>query len=63
VIDCVVSPFDHVFPVALDDVKVTEPPEQKVVAPIAVIVGGFGFIVIVVGIEVALHVPLDEVTE
>ena len=39
VIDCVVAPFDQMFPVADDDVKVTLPPWQKVVAPDAVIVG------------------------
>jgi hypothetical protein len=34
----VVAPFDHVFPVALDEVKVTEPPAQNVVGPPAFIV-------------------------
>ena len=42
VIDCVVAPVDHVFPVAEDDVKVTLPPEQKVVGPPAEIVGVVG---------------------
>jgi hypothetical protein len=57
-IDCVVAPFDHVFPEALDDVKVTDPPEQKVVAPPDDIVGveGNGFTVIVILAEEA-HCP------
>ena len=41
VMDCVVAPFDHMFPVADDEVSVTLPPGQKVVAPEAVIVGWF----------------------
>ncbi|MNU79312.1 hypothetical protein D3C71_689260 [compost metagenome] len=40
VIDCVVAPFDQVFPVADEDVKTTEPPAQNVVGPPAVMVGG-----------------------
>lgn len=32
--------MDQVFPVADEEVRVTEPPEQKVVGPPAVIVGG-----------------------
>ena len=63
-IDWVVSPLDQVFPVALDEVKVTEPPEQNVVTPLAVIVGvvGTGLTVTTVGIELAVHVPFDTVT-
>ncbi len=59
------APFDQVFPVALDEVKVTDPPEQKVVAPLAVMVGvvGTGFTVTTVGEELAVHVPLETVTE
>jgi hypothetical protein len=59
VIDCVVEPSDHVFPEALDDVKVTDPPEQKVVAPPAEIVGdaGNGFTDTVSGLDVAVHDP------
>ena len=38
-IDCVVAPLDHVFPVDDDEVSMTLPPWQKVVAPEAVIVG------------------------
>ena len=64
-IDCVVAPFDQVFPVALEEVKVTEPPEQNVVAPLAFIVGVLGavFTVTVVGLEEAEHDPFDTVTE
>ena len=56
--------MDQVFPVALDEVNVTDPPEQKVVAPLAVIVGvaGIGFTVTVVGAELAVQVPLETVT-
>ena len=52
------------FPVALDEVSVTELPEQKVAGPLAVIVGvvGTGFTVTTVGIELVVHVPLDTVT-
>ena len=61
VIDCVVAPFDQRFPVADEDVKVTLPPWQKVVAPEAVIVGvaGNALTVTKVAAEVAeLQVPL-----
>jgi hypothetical protein len=49
VIDCVVAPVLQVFPVALEDVNVTLPPEQKVVGPLADTVGvvGKGFTVMV----------------
>lgn len=49
VILCVVAPFDHIFPVLADEVRVTDPPAQKVVGPPAVIVGvgGVAFTVIV----------------
>jgi hypothetical protein len=65
VMDCVVAPLDQVFPVALEEVKTTEPPAQKVVALPAVIVGvvGKGLIVITVGVELAVQLPLDTVTE
>jgi hypothetical protein len=51
--DCVVSPVDHVFPEAEEDVRVTLPPVQKVVGPLALIVGvaGVGFTVIPVAAE------------
>jgi len=54
-----VAPFDHVFPEALDEVNVTEPPEQNVVAPPADIVGveGIGFTVTVSRLDVAVHDP------
>ena len=50
VIEGVVAPVDHVFPEPADDVNVTDPPEQNVVEPPAVIVGadGVGFTVTVV---------------
>ena len=47
VIDCVVAPFDQRFPVADDEVSVTLPPSQNVVAPDAVIVGVVGAALIV----------------
>ena len=65
-IDCVVPPFDHVFPVAEDEVKVTFPPWQNVVAPDAEIVGvaGSAFTVTVVAADAAeLQVPLFTITE
>ena len=55
----VVAPFDHVLPVALDDVKVTDPPEQKVVAPPADMVGVAGReLTVIVMLVVAAHCPL-----
>lgn len=62
--DCVVSPVDQVFPVAAEDVKVTDPPEQKVVGPPGVIVGvaGGGVTVTVTPALVELHVPFDTET-
>ena len=58
VIDCVVAPFDHVFPVADDDVKITLPPWQKVVAPLAVIIGVAGNgITVTVAVVVVAHCP------
>ena len=64
-IDCVVAPFDQVFPVADEDVKTTLPPVQKVVGPPAVIVGvvGSGVTVIVLFVEAVEVQPLTvEVT-
>ena len=54
-IDCDVAPFDQRFPVVDEDVKVTLPPWQKVVAPDAVIVGvtGSALTVITVGTDEA----------
>ena len=60
-IDCVVAPFDQVFPVADDEVNVTLPPWQNVVAPVTVTVGVAGAAVIetTTGAEAAdVHVPL-----
>lgn len=64
VIEFVVSLVDQVFPVGADDVKVTEPPLQKVVGPPGVIVGvaGGAFTVIMVPALVEVQVPLDTVT-
>jgi hypothetical protein len=64
VIACVVAPFDQVFPVAELEVKVTDPPEQKVVGPPAEIVGvvGVGLTVTTVEAEVDEHVPSEKVT-
>jgi len=39
---CVVAPVDQILSVADDEVKVIEPPSQKVVDPLAVIVGTAG---------------------
>ena len=52
------------FPVALDEVNVTEPLEQNVVGPLAVIVGvfGTGFTVTTIGVEVELQDPFETVT-
>ena len=40
--DCELAPVDQVLPEAEEEVKVTDPPEQKVVAPEAVMVGTAG---------------------
>ena len=63
--DCVVAPFDQVFPVAEEEVKTTEPPAQNVVGPPAVMVGTGGtvFTVTVVPTDVAEQDPFDTVTE
>lgn len=41
-IDCVVSPVDHKYVVAAEDVNVTEPPAQNVVGPPGVTIGVAG---------------------
>ena len=41
-IDCVVAPFDQLFPVEDDELSTTSPPAQKVAMPLAVIVGVAG---------------------
>ena len=53
------APFDQMLPVALDDVNVTDPPEQKVVVPLAVIVGvaGPAEIETTVELDVEEHAP------
>ena len=60
VMDCVVSPVDQVFPVEAEEVSTTLPPEQKVVALPAVIVGvaGTAFTVSVAVVEFAEPQPL-----
>jgi hypothetical protein len=57
VIDWVVAPLFHVYSVALVDVRITLPPSQNEIGPLAVIVGVEGgvFTVTVVVSEVALH--------
>ena len=45
------DPFDHTIPVAAEEVKVTLPPEQNVVGPIAVTVGTGGIGVTVTSVE------------
>ena len=39
VMDWVVAPLLQTLPVALDEVRVTDPPAQNVVGPLAVMVG------------------------
>jgi len=53
-----------VFPVAFDEVNVTDPPVQNVVGPPAVIIGVDGAVITVTteAIDVALQVPLETVT-
>ena len=48
-IDWVVSPVDQRLFIAEEEVNTTDPPEQKEVGPLAVIIGveGFGFTVTV----------------
>lgn len=59
---CVVKPLLHNHAVPLPAVKLTDPPEQNVVAPLAVIVAvGKAFTVTVVEEDVAEH-PLALVT-
>ena len=61
----VVSPVDQMLSVAEEDVNTTEPPEQNVVGPLAVMVGtaGSGWTVTLVADEEAEHKPLSTVTE
>jgi hypothetical protein len=62
--DCVFAPAYQVFPVADEEVRVTEPPAQKVVGPLVVIVGtgGSGFTVTVVAADIDEHGPFETVT-
>ena len=55
-IDWVVSPVDHKFPEAVEDVKVMDSPSQNVVDPLAVIVGTAGL-----GFTVTLTAAVEEV--
>jgi hypothetical protein len=52
---CVTAVVDQVFPVADDEVKVTEPPVQNVVGPPAAMIGTLGaaFTVTAVAAELA----------
>jgi hypothetical protein len=66
VIDCVVAPFDQILPVALLEVKITLSGVQKVVGPLAVMVGpaGVGLTVTVMTFEEAeTQLPLSTTTE
>ena len=57
----VVELFDHALPDAALDVRVTDPPEQKLVGPLGVMVGvaGVGFTVTVTGAEAREVQPPD----
>jgi len=59
--DCVVAPFDHTLSVGEEDVSTILPPSQKVVAPLAVIVGtaGTGFTVMEIVLDTAEVQPAD----
>ena len=55
-IDCVVAPFDHRYVAPEFAVNVTDPPEQKEVAPLAVIVAiGLVNAVTVIGVVLIAH--------
>ena len=56
-IDCVVSPVDQRFPVAVDDVNVIVPPAQKDVGPLMVGVGGAGNAVTTKGADAVEQAP------
>lgn len=59
-----VAPFDHVFPIELEDVSTTDPPVQNVVGPLELIAGILGavFKEMIVGEDDAEQVPLLTVT-
>ena len=63
IINCVVAPFDHKYDAPAEEVNVTDPPWQKVVAPLAVIeaVAELTRVTVVAG-EVAEQLPLFTVT-
>jgi hypothetical protein len=61
--DWVVAPLLQTLPVALDEVRVTDPPAQNVVGPLAVTVGAGTLVTVtVVALEVALQPLLVTVT-
>jgi hypothetical protein len=56
VMDCVVAPLFQRYELPALAVNTTEPPVQKLVTPLGVMVAtGNGFTEIVVGVDVALH--------
>lgn len=65
VIDGVVAPVLHVFPVAEEEVSVTLPPVQNVVGPLVATIGvaGNGFTVTLVLADVEEHPEAPTVTE
>lgn len=65
VIDWAVEPFDQTLFDKLEDVNVTDPPEQKVVGPLLLITGmeGRGFTLTSTGLDVEEQPPLVTVTE
>lgn len=64
VTDCEFAPVHQVFPETADEVKVTEPPAQKVVGPLAEIVGtaGSGLTVTTSEAETEEQEPFETVT-
>ena len=55
---CVVAPVLHKFPVAAEEVRITLPPEQNVIGPLADMVGmGLGLTVTTVAADVPPQVP------
>ena len=65
VIDWAVEPFDQILFDILEDVSITDPPEQNVVGPLWLIVGvdGAGFTITKVGRDVEEQLPFETVTE
>ncbi|MNE58808.1 hypothetical protein D3C80_1538620 [compost metagenome] len=62
-ISFVSSALDQEFPLGVEELKVTDPPAQKVVGPLAVITGaaGIGFTVMVTAAEAGEIHPLVSV--